>query len=49
MASIEIEPHDLTEMTYRFALAGNGSYTFLAVETDGRVGGYAYAGSYRKS
>ena len=46
-ASFEIEPPDATEMTRRFRALLDGGYPYLAVELEGAVVGYAYAGLYR--
>ncbi|MFG1463780.1 N-acetyltransferase family protein [Xanthobacter sp. DSM 24535] len=47
-ASFELEPPDLSEMTRRFEALAAGAYPyFVAVEADGTVLGYAYAGAFR--
>jgi L-amino acid N-acyltransferase YncA len=46
-ASFEIEPPDEPEMTRRFEALRAGGFPYLAVENDGAVVGYAYAGPYR--
>ncbi|OYX73326.1 MAG: GNAT family N-acetyltransferase [Rhizobiales bacterium 32-66-11] len=47
-ASFELEPPDLDEMTRRFeALIGGGYPYFTALDPDGTVLGYAYAGAFR--
>ncbi|MFG1398102.1 GNAT family N-acetyltransferase [Roseixanthobacter pseudopolyaromaticivorans] len=47
-ASFELEPPDLAEMTRRFeALVAGGYPYFTALDADGTVLGYAYAGAFR--
>ena len=47
LASFELEPPDLAEMTRRRAAILVGGFPYLVAEADGRVAGYAYAGAYR--
>jgi L-amino acid N-acyltransferase YncA len=46
-ATFELAPPDLSEMTRRFQTLTNGGFPYLVAALDGRVVGYAYAGSYR--
>jgi L-amino acid N-acyltransferase YncA len=46
-ATFELIPPDLAEMTRRFRAIIEGGFPYLAATLDGRVVGYAYAGSYR--
>jgi phosphinothricin acetyltransferase len=46
-ASFELEPPDQAEMTRRMQRLQEGGYPYLVAEREGRVSGYAYAGSYR--
>jgi len=46
-ATFELTPPDLTEMTRRFDALRKGDFPYLTAALDGRVVGYAYAGSYR--
>jgi L-amino acid N-acyltransferase YncA len=46
-ATFELIPPDLTEMTRRFQTLMDGGFPYLVATHDGRVVGYAYAGSYR--
>lgn len=48
LASFEIEAPDLAEMTRRWNAANGHGYPYLVAEIDGRIGGYAYAGSFRE-
>ena len=46
-ASFEIVPPDLAEMVKRFEAIRARGFPYLVAEIDGRVAGYAYAGTYR--
>jgi len=46
-ATFELIPPDLAEMTRRFKALMDGGFPYLAASLDGRLVGYAYAGSYR--
>jgi L-amino acid N-acyltransferase YncA len=46
-ATFELIPPDLTEMTRRFEALVDGGFPYFAAALDGRVIGYAYAGTYR--
>jgi phosphinothricin acetyltransferase len=46
-ASFELEPPDEAEMTRRMQTLLGGGYPYIAVEIDGGLAGYAYAGPYR--
>src|SRR6201986_1096649 len=46
-ATFELIPPDLAEMTLRFKALTGGGFPYLVAALDGRVAGYAYAGSYR--
>ncbi len=46
-ATFELIPPDLAEMTRRFKVLTDGGFPYLVATIDGRVAGYAYAGSYR--
>jgi len=47
LASFELEPPSLEEMTHRHAdIVGRG-YPYIVAERDGRLAGYAYASAYR--
>lgn len=46
-ASFELEPPDEAEMARRFAAVAAQGLPWLAAETDGRLAGYATAGTYR--
>jgi L-amino acid N-acyltransferase YncA len=46
-ATFELIPPDLAEMTRRFKALTGGGFPYLVAALDGRVAGYAYAGSYR--
>ena len=48
LASFEIEAPDLAEITRRWHRTGADGYPYLVAEIDGRIGGYAYAGSFRE-
>ena len=46
-ASFEIVAPDLDEMTKRFEAIRARGFPYIVAEVDGRVAGYAYAGTYR--
>lgn len=46
-ATFELIPPDLAEMTRRFRVLAEGGFPYFVAALDGRVVGYAYAGSYR--
>ncbi len=46
-ASFEIEAPSAAEMTRRFEAITARGFPFLVAEVDGRVGGFAYANTYR--
>ena len=46
-ATFELIPPDLTEMTRRFDVLMEGRFPYFVASLDGKVVGYAYAGSYR--
>jgi L-amino acid N-acyltransferase YncA len=46
-ATFEVEPPDAAEMARRWRSVVEGGYPYLVAEQDGRITGYAYAGSYR--
>jgi phosphinothricin acetyltransferase len=46
-ATFELIPPDLAEMTRRFHALVDGGFPYLVAVLEGRVVGYAYAGSYR--
>ena len=46
-ASFEIDPPDEAEMARRMEALHDGGFPYLAADVDGRLAGYAYAGSYR--
>jgi len=46
-ATFEVEPPDAAEMARRWRSVVEGGYPYLVAEQDGRIAGYAYAGSYR--
>lgn len=47
LASFELDPPDLAEMTRRRDALLAGHYPYLVAEEGGRVLGYAYAGAFR--
>ncbi len=47
VATFEIDPPDLAEMTRRFEALTGGGYPYIAAEAGNTVAGYAYAGPYR--
>jgi phosphinothricin acetyltransferase len=47
LASFELEPPDVAEMTRRYRNIVSLGMPYLVAELDGRVAGYAYAGPYR--
>lgn len=47
LASFELEPPSLAEMTARWRTLDDGGFPYLIAEADGRLLGYAYAGPYR--
>lgn len=47
LATFEIEPPSLAEMTRRYQLLMNGGYPYFVATLNEVVRGYAYAGSYR--
>lgn len=47
VATFELEPPDVAEMTRRYAALCDKGLPWLVAEEDGEVGGYAYAGPYR--
>ncbi len=47
VATFEIDPPDLAEMTRRFETLTGGGYPYIVAEAGGAVAGYAYAGPYR--
>lgn len=47
LASFELDPPDLAEMTRRRDAILAGGYPYRVAEREGRVLGYAYAGPYR--
>ena len=46
-ATFELVPPDLIEMTRRFEALMDGRFPYFVAVLEGRVAGYAYAGSYR--
>ena len=46
-ATFELIPPDLAEMTRRFQALRDDGFPYLVAVMQGRVAGYAYAGSYR--
>jgi L-amino acid N-acyltransferase YncA len=46
-ATFELIPPDFAEMTRRFRAITEAGFPYLVATLDGRVVGYAYAGSYR--
>jgi phosphinothricin acetyltransferase len=46
-ASFELDPPDEAEMARRMAALHESGFPYLAAEVDGRLAGYAYAGSFR--
>ena len=46
-ASFETTPPDLAEMTKRYEAIRARGFPYIVAELDGRVAGYAYAGTYR--
>src|SRR5579862_1267898 len=46
-ATFELAPPDRPEMTRRFQVLIDGGFPYLVAASEGRVVGYAYAGSYR--
>ena len=46
-ATFELVPPDLAEMTRRFQALRDDGFPYLVAVMQGRVAGYAYAGSYR--
>jgi L-amino acid N-acyltransferase YncA len=46
-ATFELIPPDLAEMTRRFTTLGDGGFPYFVAVIEGRVAGYAYAGTYR--
>ena len=46
-ASFELEPPDLAETTARWQAIRAAALPYLVAELDGRIAGYAYAGTYR--
>lgn len=47
LATFEIEPPGIVEMAQRRTTILGGGFPFLVAEKEGKVVGYAYAGSYR--
>lgn len=47
LASFEIDPPDIEEMTNRWRLVQEKKLPFLVADVNGAVGGYAYASSFR--
>lgn len=47
LATFEIDPPSLDEMTRRFRVLVDGGYAYLVATANNTVVGYAYAGSYR--
>jgi L-amino acid N-acyltransferase YncA len=46
-ASFELVPPDIAEMRRRFADITGRGFPFLVAEIDGKIGGFAYANTYR--
>jgi L-amino acid N-acyltransferase YncA len=46
-ASFELVPPDQAEMTRRFTDITDRGFPFLVAEVDGKIGGFAYANTYR--
>ncbi|WP_419906924.1 N-acetyltransferase family protein [Hoeflea sp.] len=47
VASFELTPPDLAEMSRRFSALKDGGYPYIVAEERGDLLGYAYAGAYR--
>ena len=47
IATFELEPPDLAEMTARFEQLIATDFPWLVAEANGQIAGYAYAGPYR--
>jgi phosphinothricin acetyltransferase len=47
MASFELEPPDLAELTARWQAIRSAGLPYVVAEQGGRIAGYAYAGRYR--
>lgn len=47
VATYELEPPSITEMTARFGTITGNRYPFILAEDDGAILGYAYAGPFR--